>query len=89
MIFVCATLAKYIRADNHLYTDHQFAKGVYFKKKSVIKNTISTSEKQACVLFLKTENNGHSGCDSDDSTTSLFSTKKRNTQTIVSWKHGN
>ena len=61
---------------------------VYLKKKSVIKNTISTSEKQACVLFLKTENNGHSGCDSDDSTTSLFSTKKKkhpNNRKLEAW----
>ena len=71
----CKLGTKYIKADNHLYTDHQFAKGVY-KIQSGIENKIFPSGKWACVRLQKTENNGQYGCDIDDSTKSLFSTKK-------------
>ena len=68
-------IGKTKKTDNHLSTDHQFAKGVY-KIQSGIENKILPSGKWACVRLQKTENNGHYGCDIDDSTKSLFITKK-------------
>ena len=65
----------YNKDDNHISTDHQFTKGVY-KIHSSIENTISSSENKSCMSLLKNENNGQYWCDRDDSTTSLFSTKK-------------
>ena len=40
----CKLGTKYIKADNHISTDHQFLKGVY-KIKSGIENTITTNKK--------------------------------------------
>ena len=50
---------KYIKADNYLSTDHQFAKSVY-KIHSGIGKTMSPSEKKAYGRLLNTENNGQS-----------------------------
>ena len=49
----CKLSTKYIKADNHFSTDHQFVKGVY-KIQSGIENTMSTSEKGTCLHLLKT-----------------------------------
>ena len=49
----CKLSTKYIKADNHLSTYHQFEKGVY-KIQYVIENTISPSEKRFYVRLLKT-----------------------------------
>ena len=68
----CKFGTKCIKADNHLSNDHQVAKGVY-KVRYGVEKTMSPSEKISCVRLLNTESNGQSGCDSDESTTYLFS----------------